>query len=108
MATRTITTWTDDVDGSRAEHTVTFALDGVTYELDLSEANRAALRASIARYSAAARRVRHGIAAPTPVRVDAGVDTRAVRQWARVRGIDLPARGRIPQDVIDQFHAAGY
>jgi len=43
MATETITRLIDDLDGSEAERTVTFAWDGRTYEIDLSKKNVAAL-----------------------------------------------------------------
>ena len=34
---RIITELVDDIDGSKAEETVRFAIDGVEYEVDLSE-----------------------------------------------------------------------
>ena len=39
MAQRTQITFTDDIDGSDAEGTVTFALNGAQYEIDLSKKN---------------------------------------------------------------------
>jgi hypothetical protein len=44
MAKTVIVKLTDDIDGGDADETVHFALDGKTYEIDLSEANAAALR----------------------------------------------------------------
>lgn len=107
MTTRTSTSLTDDIDGGRADHTVSFALDGETYELDLSARNRAALHRSLAPFIAASRRLRNGIPEPTPFRALTRVDPRTVREWARARGIPLTPRGRIPQEVVDQFRAAG-
>ncbi|WP_328612264.1 Lsr2 family protein [Amycolatopsis sp. NBC_00345] len=46
----------DDIDGSDAAQTVPFALDGVTYEIDLSDGNAARLRDGLAPFIAAARR----------------------------------------------------
>ena len=46
----------DDLDGGDAAETVTFGLDGATYEIDLSKKNAAAFRKSLARYVGAARR----------------------------------------------------
>ena len=40
VAQKTVVTFEDDLDGSAAEGTVTFALNGVQYELDLSKKNR--------------------------------------------------------------------
>ena len=38
----------DDMDGGAAEETVSFSLDGVSYELDLSKKNAAKLRDTFA------------------------------------------------------------
>jgi len=51
-------TITDDIDGTEARTTVRFALDGVDYEIDLSEANAKALREALQPYVAAGRVVR--------------------------------------------------
>ncbi|MFI7587084.1 Lsr2 family protein [Spongisporangium articulatum] len=106
MATQTITEFLDDTDGTPAAETVSFGLDGIDYEIDLSAANAEALRAALAPWQAPARRLtRRG--APH-VQVSTGVDTRAVRAWAASNGVDLPARGRIPAAVIEQYRAAGH
>jgi hypothetical protein len=39
MAKTTIVQLTDDLDGGKADTTVSFGLDGVNYEIDLSEEN---------------------------------------------------------------------
>ena len=44
MAQRVNIVLEDDLDGTDADETVTFALDGVGYEIDLSSANAATLR----------------------------------------------------------------
>ncbi|UFU03701.1 Lsr2 family protein [Ruania suaedae] len=107
MATRTIVDLTDDLDGTEAQHTVRFSLEDAVYEIDLNGANRDKLVRALAPYAAAARRVRGGVAEGGSVRDETPVDTRAVREWARSRGITLPARTRVPADVIEQFRAAG-
>jgi hypothetical protein len=104
VATQTITELLDDLDGGTADETVSFELDGVAYEIDLSAANAQALRESFTRYQEAGRQVggrRRPAAVPT------GVDNSAVRAWAASNGVELPARGRIPATVIDQYRAAG-
>jgi hypothetical protein len=50
MAERIQVELVDDIDGSPAQQTVTFALDGVTYEIDLSEQHAQALRSVLSRY----------------------------------------------------------
>lgn len=106
MATRTIVELSDDLDGTAAQHTVRFSLEGSTYEIDLNSANRDKLVAAMAPFAAAARRVRAGGAAAA--QTQAPVDSRAVREWARVNNVQVPARGRIPNQVIEQYRAAGH
>jgi hypothetical protein len=115
MAQRQVVELIDDLDGKvLVDHgeTVTFALDGVDYEIDLSDKNAARLRGALAPYVAAGRdksgRRSGGRSARGPVRkADTIVDTRAVRAWAAAHGIQVSSRGRIPADVIAQFRAAG-
>ena len=107
MATQTITEWLDDLDGGAAEETVSFELDGVSYEIDLSSTNATALRAAVQPWIAAGRRV-GGARGNVPVAVPTGVDAKAVRAWAASNGVQVPARGRMPQSVIDQYRAAGH
>ncbi|MDA3629288.1 Lsr2 family protein [Saccharopolyspora oryzae] len=63
MAERIQVELVDDIDGSPANHTVTFALDGVTYEIDLNDEHAQELRAIITRYIEAARKPK-----PAPAR----------------------------------------
>ena len=46
----------DDLDGGEADETVTFALDGVTYEIDLTTANADKLRGLLNPYTDSGRR----------------------------------------------------
>lgn len=46
---------TDDLDGGVAEETVTFGLDGVDYEIDVSSEHASQLRAALGAYVNAAR-----------------------------------------------------
>lgn len=61
MATRTITTLIDDLDGSDIPRglgeTVRFGIDGENYEIDLTDDNAAALREMLSAYVEAARPV---------------------------------------------------
>lgn len=109
MAQRTVVTMTDDVDGSAASETVTFAVDGVAYEIDLTAEHAAQLRAALAPFVTAGRRVA-GAGRRTTVRAikNAGYSAPAVRAWAASDHIDIPARGRIPAAVVEQYRAAGF
>ena len=108
---------TDDLENSDvpADETITFALDGTTYEIDLSEKNAADLRDTFARYVGAARKVTRGGGGPSPRssprqpahrgrmdREQAG----AIRDWARKNGHNVSDRGRIPASVVDAYEAA--
>ena len=50
----------DDLDGTEATETVSFGLDGTTYEIDLNDANAAALREALSGYVGHARKVTGG------------------------------------------------
>lgn len=112
MAQRTILELVDDLDGGKADETVTFALDGVEYEIDLSDDNAATLRDTFAEFVGHARRVggrkQRGAGAPA-VKAVAGngkPDTQAVREWARSQGETVAERGRVPQALVIRFQEA--
>ena len=104
MATKVLTTLQDDIDGSDATQTVRFALDGVEYEIDVSDRNANRLRNSLSDFIAHGRKV--GGKRRTPAS-SSHVDTKAVRKWAQANGIELNNRGRIPIDVMERYRAAG-
>ncbi len=96
----------DDLDGSEASETVTFGLDGKTYEIDLNEKNAAKLRDALAQYVAAARSTSGRRGGRKSAATNLGPSAREVRDWARSNGYDVPDRGRIPADVRAAFDAA--
>jgi hypothetical protein len=100
----------DDVDGGEAEESVSFALDGAAYEIDLSTKNAEALRAALATGVGHARRV-SGRGRPRAAAAGRGksvkrADRADVRTWARSNGHDVSDRGRISSEVIDAYDAA--
>ena len=109
MAQKIQTFFVDDIDGSEAEGTVLFGLDGTHYEIDLSTSHAKELRTALARYIEAGRRVtgttrrtgHNGRKAPGN-----GVSNTAVRAWAKTQGLEVKERGRIPAEVIAQYQAA--
>lgn len=109
MAKQTIVTLTDDIDGTEAAETVTFSIDGVGYEIDLSEKNAAKLRRALDPYISRARTA--GSSRPAVqswVTVPAVGQSRnaLIRAWAAAEGLTVPARGRIPQSVVTAYDAA--
>ncbi len=99
----------DDIDGSEATETVTFALDGTSYEIDLNDTNAAALRDALAGYighgrklGAAPRRGRRSSSAAAAT----GPSAKEIRDWARENGYEVPDRGRVSADVRSAYDAA--
>lgn len=110
MAQQTIVTLIDDLDGSKAQETVTFGLDGVEYTIDLSADNAAELRGRLSGFVERARRAggrkqRRQDAARKPATGDRETN-QAIRDWARREGRQVSDRGRIPQDLIVAFKEA--
>ena len=105
MATRTMITLEDDLDGGPAEETVRFSLGAAEYEMDLSAANAGRFRAQLAPFVEHARKVGRGQRA-RPGRTSATRrDSAGVRAWAREHGIEISERGRIPANVIAKYEA---
>lgn len=109
MAQRVQITLEDDLDGGEAVETVTFGLDGVTYEIDLNEKNAAGLRDALAAYVGVGRRVsgrktsRTRSASSSPGKSD---ELAKIREWARANGHEVADRGRISQKVRDAYAKA--
>ncbi len=99
---------TDDLDGSAADDTVRFGLDGTEYEIDLNAAHARALRDALARYVAAARRAGGGArrSARSRRRAGTGPDPAEVREWAKAQGIEVKDRRRVPAELVARFKAA--
>ena len=112
MATRTLVSLIDDLDGGEADETVEFGLDGVTYQIDLSGENAEELRDALAQYvehsrRAGGRKRSNTRAAAKPASRPATVDreqNQAIRSWARKNGFQVSDRGRIPSEIVDAYH----
>ena len=108
MAQKIQTLFIDDLDGSAAEGNVRFGLDGTEYEIDLNAGHAKELRAALARYMDAARRVGRARRPSRDGRRGPAGDLNAVevREWAKAQGIEIKDRGRVPADVVVKFRAA--
>lgn len=107
MAKQTIVTLVDDLDGSEAEEQVEFAMDGKSYEIDLSTANSKKLREALAPFVAAARRAggtRRRSSGSTPRPAVDREQNQAIREWAQKQGMKISERGRIPASVLEAYH----
>ena len=114
MAKQIIHKLVDDLDGGDADETVKFALDGIQYEIDLSKQNAEKLRELFAPYVGAGSKVaRGGVVVGGRAARGRGAATadreqnKAIRAWAKKSGKDISDRGRIPQEIVDEFHARG-
>jgi hypothetical protein len=108
VAKQTTVTLVDDLDGREADEQVEFAVDGKTYEIDLSTANSAKLRDALAPFVSAARRTgarRRSTAGTATVRPSVDREqNQAIREWAQQRGMKISERGRIPSNVLEAYH----
>lgn len=105
MAQRVEIVLTDDLDQSKADGTVTFAYAGSTYEIDLSDANRAALEEALAPYIGAARKVSSGRRTSAAKR-KAGASATEIRAWAVSQGMEVSARGRVSSEIRQAYENA--
>lgn len=104
MAKQVITRLVDDLDGGDADESVTFGMDGVTYNIDLSGKNAAGLREVLAPYVAAGRKAGRAVTVVSARKTNRELNEE-IRGWAARAGKHIAARGRIPQVVVDEFHA---
>jgi hypothetical protein len=118
MAQKTVVQLVDDIDGTQIAdnegETVTFGLDGATYEIDLTRKNAQQLRNAVQLYIANGRRIAGGRGRPAgsgrastgPATKRDPQQTKAIKDWAKANGHQVAARGRIPQSVLDAYEAA--
>jgi hypothetical protein len=111
MAQQVLVQLVDDLDGTASTDvsTVTFSLDGVTYEIDLSEVNAERLRGSLAQFVDSARRVGGRLKRGSKsAQNGSGSSQEAglIRAWANENGFGLSGRGRIPSHVVEAYKEA--
>lgn len=107
--------FTDDLTGDVLTQdqlqTMTFAVDGATYEIDLSEKNASSLRNDFAAWVEHARKINKGKAAGrrtttiAPPRTDRQQSAK-IQEWAQDNGHAVSQRGRIPATLIHAYNAA--
>ena len=117
MATMTTVTMVDDIDGSAATETVSFALDGASYEIDLNDKNAKKLRDAVANFVAHGRRIDGGRRSTGRAKAVRGgrsrartapdrEQTAAIREWARGQGYEVSDRGRLSAAIVQAFEEA--
>ena len=118
MAQKTTVRFIDDLDGSEAVGTVTFSLNTLSFEIDLSDENTDKLHEALAPFIEHGRQVggrgggrgrRRAQNQPATEKKSARSireETHAIREWARQHGHQVSDRGRIPKSVIEAYHGA--
>lgn len=97
----------DDLDGAEGAETVSFGFDGVSYEIDLAEKNRAKLEKAFAPYVEHGRRVnQRRTRRPAVSAARALGGSSAVRTWAKEQGLKVSERGRISSEVMEKYEAS--
>src|SRR3954463_13088615 len=104
MAQRVQIILEDDYDGGTADETVSFALDGAEYEIDLSSTNAAGLRDALAPWLEHARKT--GARRKRSPKVSGSSSPSAIRAWAQSNGLDVSSRGRVSADVREAYDKA--
>ncbi|MQY18941.1 histone-like nucleoid-structuring protein Lsr2 [Nocardia macrotermitis] len=110
MAKKTLVETYDDVTGERIDTrlvptpTISFAIDGIEYEIDLGVKNRDELYAAFEPYVRAARKVggrrRSSAAAPSGL---SKVEIMKIRDWAQTEGREVSARGRLSKELVEAY-----
>jgi hypothetical protein len=108
----------DDLTGESDAETRSLSIDGVDYEIDLTDESMQRLKNSIREFLEVARVASPrsssrsaGLAAPrsikrgTPVRKAQVLPSPSstIRAWASANNVDCPTRGRIPASVIEAY-----
>lgn len=90
---KTTAEYVSDLSAAPAQHRVTVRIDNETYSLDVTTAERDQFRAAAKPYLDVARQT-------------VTSDAQAIREWARAKGIEVGARGRIASEVVAEFGKA--
>lgn len=108
MAQRVQVLLVDDLDGGVADETISFGLDGVSYEIDLSKSNAGKLRDAFGEWTGHARRAGGRRAAGRRPATVAGrrQDLNQIREWGRANGFKVSDRGRVSGELQDAYDKA--
>lgn len=102
MARRSQIVLIDDMNGKEADETVLFGLDGIQYSIDLTEANAAELRKLLQPWVANAERI--GGRRKSGTGAVGKSEAQLIREWAQENGIEISARGRIPEEIRELYY----
>lgn len=110
MAQQVLIILVSDLDGGPADETVQFGLDGITYEINLSADQAAALRNAYGQYLKAGRKVAASASRRGTARASAAGsrrdENRKIRERAKTKGFQVSGRGRISAEIVDAYQKA--
>jgi hypothetical protein len=109
MAQRTVVTVVCDLphDGEvEGTESVSFAFDGNAYEIDLCEPHSKELREKIGAFADHARKATAGSRRRKPRTGPGREQSAEIREWARSKGHKVSERGRIPSQILADYHAS--
>ena len=89
--------------------TISFALDGSSYEIDVCDDHGRELRDAFAPFVGAARRGGGRGGRPSGrrrARRGGSSEAAQIREWARSQGLAVPERGRVPAELAEKYAAA--
>lgn len=88
-------------------HSVTFAVGSDSYEVDLCDKHRQTFDKDMQKWTSAGTKAhsarRKGSMTKASQRATAGGLHTEVRQWAKIKGIEVPARGNLPKAIVEQY-----
>jgi len=101
----------DDVTGEPGASTRRLRLDGVEYDIDLTDETFTRLQDALrpflekARLVPMSKRAKNSEGRGTPVRQkqELPAASATIRAWAAANGVDCPKRGRIPTAVVERY-----
>lgn len=103
MAKKTYIELVDDIDGSTADETITFSIDGAHYEIDLSAENAEKIRAEIGEWAEKGTRVARKKARRASAPSSSSEENARIRQWAKDNGYEVGDRGRISAEIRQAY-----
>lgn len=109
MATKVIQQLVSDLSGEEIAdgggQSIDFSVRGVAYRIDLTDREADKFDKALAPYIEAATKL-GGRRRSASNNSKSEYDPKQVREWAKSAGLDVPARGRIPASVVEQYKAA--
>lgn len=99
--TQTIVTVESDLSGEAEASTRTFAIEGVVYEIDLTEVEHADFKELFAKYISAGRESR-----PPAVPKMTPAEREEIRAWLLAKGIEVAHFGRLSKRALKAWNEA--